>query len=182
MQIDLDDIRILVEALPAVKGASVKFLSDGILAIAVEERLPVALWRTYDGLFLVDVDGVIVSDVSAAGTLPALPLIAGPGAEKQVQEALRIFTTAKDFTTRIRGLVRVGERRWDIVLTRDQRILLPELAMLEAVDLVTLWNRSSDLLERDLRVVDMRLSERPTLRMSDFASEEFQRITKIKNE
>ena len=31
-----------------------------------------------------------------------------------------------DRSTTLRGLVRVGDRRWDLVLDRNQKIMLPE--------------------------------------------------------
>ena len=43
-------------------------------------------------------------------------------------EALALIRAAgrRRWKGRVRGLVRVGERRWDVVLDREQRILLPE--------------------------------------------------------
>jgi hypothetical protein len=43
-----------------------------------------------------------------------------------VPEALALVAAARPAVPRLRGLVRMGERRWDLVLDRDQRILLPE--------------------------------------------------------
>jgi cell division protein FtsQ len=40
-----------------------------------------------------------------------------------VPEALALIDAAGPLSDRLRGLVRVGERRWDLVLDRDQRIL-----------------------------------------------------------
>jgi len=76
-------------------------------------------------------------------------------------------------------LVRVGERRWDMILDNDQRILLPEDAPVQAVERIIVLHQASDLLARDLALVDMRLGARPSLRLSDNALRELSRIKPI---
>jgi hypothetical protein len=58
--------------------------------------------------------------------------------------------------TRLRGLVRIGERRWDVVLDRDQRILLPADRRRGALERVIALDEAHELLARDIAVVDMR--------------------------
>ncbi|KGB80461.1 hypothetical protein JT55_18935 [Rhodovulum sp. NI22] len=70
----------------------------------------------------------------------------------------------------------MGERRWDVVLDRDQRILLPERGAVEALERVIALDQAEDMLERDLMAVDMRNADRPTLRMSPEAVEELRRV------
>ena len=48
---------------------------------------------------------------------------------------------------RLRGLVRVGERRWDVVLDREQRIMLPEQNPIGAVERGIVLSDLQDLLE-----------------------------------
>jgi cell division protein FtsQ len=50
-------------------------------------------------------------------------------------------------------------------LTQDQRLLLPEQNPVQALERVLVLNQAQELLERDLRVVDLRLPNRPTLRL-----------------
>ena len=107
---------------------------------------------------------------------PNFDLMAGKGAEDQVEEALRLFAVAGPLEQRMRGLVRVGERRWDVVLDRGQRIMLPETGAVTALERVIALDQVQDLLERDLARVDMRLGQRPTLRMNENAVQELWRI------
>ncbi len=58
---------------------------------------------------------------------------------------------------------------WDVVLDREQRILLPEEAPVQALERVIALGQVHDMLERDLAVVDMRLAARPTIRMNEAA-------------
>ena len=76
------------------------------------------------------------------------------------QRRLRLLATAKPLIKRVRGLVRVGERRWDLVLDRGQRILLPPEGAAQALERVLAVNEVQDLLERDVVTVDMRLTAR----------------------
>ena len=65
----------------------------------------------------------------------------------------------------LRGLIYVGERRWDLALDRNQRIMLPAEGAVQALEKVLILNDTQELLDRAISVVDMRLSERPTLRL-----------------
>lgn len=167
--IDLNGIRDQVAALTAVRDVSVGVRPGGMLEIAVEERRPVAVWRHGEALRLIDEDGVMTGMIASRSDRADLPLIAGDGAREVIDEALALFTAARPVAGRIRGLVRMGERRWDIVLDRDQRILLPETGAVAALERVIAWQAAQQLLDRDVLVVDLRDGDRPTLRLSETA-------------
>ncbi len=171
--LDVELIRDTITGLDPVKSATVRIRAGGILQVDVVERQPVIVWRTRDGIELLDETGAHVDRVSARADHAALPLIAGKGANKHVPEALQILTTARSLGDRVRGLVRVGERRWDLVLDRNQRIMLPTERPARALERVLAVNEVQDLLERDVAVVDMRLGQRPTIRMNKTASEDW---------
>ncbi len=177
--LDLEQIRADVVGLAAVKSASVRIRNGGILQIDVVERQPVALWRTEAGLALVDRDGVLLGPVEGRSARAELPLIAGEGAQVQIEEALQIFAAAAPLTDRVRGLVRIGERRWDLVLDRDQRIMLPEKKPVQALERVIALSAAQDMLARDLVAVDMRLAQRPTIRLDAEAVENWWKIREL---
>lgn len=174
--IELDDVRASVEELPAVKTAAVRLRQGGVLEVAVTEREPAALLRARDGLKVVDIEGVIIATAPHRAARPDLPVLTGEGAERDIAEALEIRRAAGPLRLRMRGLVRMGERRWDVVLDRDQRILLPEDNPVRALERVIVLNKSQEMLERDIAAVDMRLAQRPTLRMRERAVEGWWRV------
>ena len=131
--------------------------------------MPAVVWRGPNGLALLDSTGVRVGPVDSRLERPDLPLLAGEGAEKAVPEALALIEAAAPVKARLRGLVRMGERRWDVVLDRGQRILLPAEGALEALERVMALAEAEDMLERDVSVIDMRFGERPTLRLTPAA-------------
>ncbi|MCR8526241.1 cell division protein FtsQ/DivIB, partial [Escherichia coli] len=126
MELDVNAVRERIEALDAVQRARVRALPSGVLEILAVERVPVVVWRAPDGIELLDQSGVRVAEVDSRMRRPDLPLIAGAGAEARVPEALALLKTAEPVGARVRGLARIGERRWDLILDRDQVVKLPE--------------------------------------------------------
>lgn len=173
--LDLEAARARIEELDAVKSAELRVRSGGVLQVVVTERDPVAVWRTEDGLMLVDETGHRVAGLHARTDRPDLPLIAGQGANAATPEALELLAAAGPLTARIRGLVRMGERRWDIVLDRDQRILLPAENPVRALERLLALDKAEDILARDLAAIDLRSDARPTLRLTPFALNELRR-------
>ncbi len=178
-ELDLEAILVTIRELPAVGEARLRVRSGGVLQVDVTERLPAVLWRRADGLAVLDAQGVITATARAREDHGTLPLIAGEGADLHVTEALDLVRAAGPLGARLRGLVRVGERRWDLVLDRGQRILLPDAGPVQALERVIALGQVHDMLERDLSVVDMRLSARPTIRMNAAAAEQWREIQAI---
>lgn len=183
--INLDEVRDRIEALDAVARADLRVRSGGVLQVLITERVPVAVWRTEAGLTLVDDTGHRVAGLVARSDRPDLPLIAGHGADLATPEALDLIAAAGPLAPRIRGLVRVGERRWDLVLDRDQRVLLPETNPVQAVERLLALDQVQDIMNRDILTVDLRSNHRPTLRLTPNALAEARRalgIETVENE
>lgn len=175
--LDLETMRRAVEVLDGVRSARVRVGDAGTLGIDVTPRVAVALWRDGENLRLIDEDGIFAGAIAARADRLDLPLIAGIGAQDHIIEALALFRDAKPLHERLRGLVRMGERRWDIVLDRDQRIMLPSQGAVASLDRVIVLQQASDLLDRDVTVVDMRNADRPTLRMNKEAADAMRRVS-----
>lgn len=222
--LDLEALQRRVVNLDAVKSAEVRVRQGGVLQIDVVERQPVVLWRTGQGIQMLDEGGVFVAparrradhtelpviagDILRAELMQALALVreaeqAGPEAVEQlrnaapqtleqaetarlrlaaaVDEALRLDALTGPIRGRLRGYERVGARRWDVVLDRGQRIMLPEKGAERSLEQVIAMavTEGVDLLSRDLVAVDLRLPRRPTIRMTDAATQEMWRIKAI---
>nr|WP_238941590.1 cell division protein FtsQ/DivIB [Jannaschia sp. Os4] len=163
--LDTAAIRAGLESLDPVERAEVRVAPGGMLAIRITERDPAVVWAHADGVDVLDATGhriATVADVDAAGPLPR---VAGEGAGDRVEEALRLMAAAGPVAETLVGLVRVGERRWDVVLADDKRILLPEVAPAQALDRALALHAATDVLSRDAVALDMRVAGRPTVRM-----------------
>ena len=164
--IDLEATRARIEALDAVASADLRVVAGGVLQVTIREREAAMVWRTRDGIMLVDATGHRVAALTERAARADLPLIAGDEADQAVPEAQAILAAAGPLADRIRGLVRVGARRWDVMLDRDQAILLPETDPVTAFERVIALDQSQGLLAHDIVAVDMRLPGRPVLRLS----------------
>lgn len=167
--LDLDALREKAESLDAVAGAELAVRSGGVLQVTIVEREPALIWRSAGGLTLLDASGRRVAGLASRGDRPDLPVIAGEGADAAAAEALELVDAAGPLVTRLRGLVRVGERRWDVVLDRDQRLMLPADRPVQALERLLALDQAEDLLARDLVAIDLRHEKRPVLRLGEDA-------------
>ncbi|WP_103334618.1 cell division protein FtsQ/DivIB [Pseudotabrizicola formosa] len=167
--IDLAAARARIQELDAIARADLIVRSGGVLEVAITEREPALLWRTDDGIEMLDATGHRVASLAARSDRPDLPIIAGDAADSATPEALALLQAAAPIASRVRGLVRVGERRWDVVLDRNQRILLPQEQPIAAIERLIALHQAGDLLGRDILAVDLRTEHRPVLRLAPYA-------------
>jgi cell division protein FtsQ len=178
--LDLDGARARIEALDAVATAELRVRSGGVLQVLITERVPALVWREGERIEMLDPTGARVAGLSARDDRPDLPLIAGEGADRAAAEALELFTIAQGIMPRVRGLVRVGDRRWNLVLDRNQRIMLPEQNAPAALERLIALDKAEDLLARDILTVDLRNEQRPVLRLAPSAMNERRNAMGIK--
>ncbi len=178
--LDLDEMRDKLRVLDPVQQATLRVRSGGVLQIEIEERVPAMLVRNQDGLTLVDDSGAIVRPAGQRSDYPDLPVVAGEAAQEATPEALTLFNVMGPLAPRLRGFERRGGRRWDVVLDKGQRIMLPEDNPVQALERVISMDQVKDLLGYDLAVVDLRLPERATLRLNDVAAETYWETIKAK--
>lgn len=178
-QIDLDALHEVITRLDAVAEAKLVIRADGVLDVAVTERQPAVLWRHATGIEMLDATGHRVATLLDRAARPDLPLIAGDGAEGAVTEALELLAASGPILSRARGMVRVGERRWDIILDRGQTIMLPQENPVLAIERLLAIDAAEDLMGRDFTHLDLRNQDRPTIRLSEAALTEFRTIKGI---
>lgn len=177
--LDLEAMQAQVAELDVIESVDLRVRPGGVLELRVSEREPAVLWRAAGSLEMLDAGGHRVATISARAGRADLPLLAGQGAQDHVPEALALMRAAGPLVPHLRGLVRMGERRWDVVLEGDQRILLPEQNPVQALEQVLALDQAQDLLARDLTVIDMRNPARPTLRMTPTAAEDLRHLKRL---
>jgi cell division protein FtsQ len=163
-ELDLHQLREQIETLDAVASADLHIQTGGVLTVKITERIPAIVWRSEEGLELLDQNGRRVSTLGSRASRSDLPLVLGVGAEREIAQALELFAAAEPLHSQLRGLIRVGERRWDLALTGNRRILLPETDPITALEQVIVLERSGDLLARNIENIDFRNAKRPTIR------------------
>ncbi|TYB80930.1 cell division protein FtsQ/DivIB [Maritimibacter fusiformis] len=177
--LDLDAMRAEIAAFDVVRNVELRVRPGGVLEVAITEREPVLVWRAPTSIELIDATGHRVASLTGRAARPDLPLVAGTGANENVPEALAILDAARPLAGDLRGLIRVGERRWDVALSGDRRILLPETSPVAALEQVLALDQAQDLLARDVADIDMRNPMRPTLRLTPPAMDELRHIRSL---
>jgi cell division protein FtsQ len=107
-----------------------------------------------------------VAGLAARGDRADLPVIAGEGAAQHAVEALAILDAVGPMTPRLRGLVRISERRWNLILDRNQSVLLPAINPIGAIERLIALDQAEDILARDILTIDLRDEQRPVLRLA----------------
>ena len=179
LDIDVEVLRLKVELIDLVESASVRLTSNGLVEVDVNIRKPVAIQRLGTRLMLIDARGIKVDEVLSRSQRLDLPLLVGKGAEKCVDEALHLLLEIKDLLSRVRGLVRVGERRWDVILNRGQVILLPEKNPLNAIRKIMSLQEGQKILDRNISYLDFRNINRPVLGLNEESSKELKEIRSL---
>lgn len=171
LALDAAALRRRMERLGWIARAVVSLEAPATLRIAVTERTPAAVWRIDGEPWLIDAGGARIAALFRRGEFAGLPLVVGEGADGAVEEALALVAALGPLKPRLRGLVRVGQRRWDVVLDHGQRVMLPMDDPVGALIDAVAWNGRDAVLDRDIAALDLRLAHRPTLRLTDRALE-----------
>lgn len=165
-EIDPRSIKQRLEQLPAVTSATVNVVPAGNVEISVVERRPEAVMRRSGTAELLDRYGERAFSGNLELELERLPLITGEGADSKVAEALEIYAAAEPIRDSIRGLVRIGERRWDAVLDGNRVIQLPESDPEGAMKQLLAYERRARLLSRAIRAIDLRVPNQVVVRLA----------------
>jgi cell division protein FtsQ len=164
LSVDLDAAKARLESVPWVHNASVERLLPDTLYVRLTERTPLALWQHQGKFDLVDQDGNIIADADIRD-YPFLPQVVGSGAPAAAPDLLKVLGGEPALQGHVTASVRVGGRRWDIHLDNNIVVSLPENNAASAWHRLAALDRSNRLLERDVQIIDLRLSDRVVLRV-----------------
>lgn len=161
--VDLDLVRDRLLQYGWVQDAHVSRRLPDTLLIRIVERTPAAVWQYQGQLSLIDADGVYLEPVSA-DAMPDLPLVIGPGADKQEPAYQVLMQSAPALKPRVRAATWVGNRRWDLLFDTGETLSLPEEGASDALKLFADKDRASPLLGRGLVRIDLRDPTRMVVR------------------
>jgi cell division protein FtsQ len=167
--LDVDDARRRLEGVPWVAQATVRKLYPGRLEIVIEERNAFALWQNNGKLAMIAADGTVLGP-HGERKISVLPLVVGPGAAAKAQEILALIERYPVLKEQMRAAIRVADRRWNLRLRNGLDVRLPETDVGRALDLLVALDRDKKLISRDVTVIDLRLPDRVTVRLSDDAA------------
>ena len=171
---DAEAARDRVLALSWVRSARVSRRLPDTILVHIEERKPLALWQKKGRMALIDRFGDVITD-ERLGRFRDLPQVVGEGAAVGAAEIIGMLALQPALDRRVAAVMRVGGRRWSVRFKNGVEARLPEK------DPAASWTRLARLsvehqvLDRDIKVIDLRLPDRLYVRLSPEAAEERRR-------
>lgn len=176
--LDVVDARERIASLPWVEHATVRKVYPNTLEVRIDEREPFAIWQQGRTLSVIEKSGRIIAPFSG-GRLASLPLIVGNGAPEHAPKLIASIADVPELAGRVKGYVRVGERRWNLHLDNGVTVKLPEHGVHAALEKLVQLDREQGLLGRDIVGVDLRIPDRVAVALSPDASTA--RLAALKN-
>ena len=166
-----------VAQLPGVRRARVLTHLPGTVEIEVEERTPVAIWRTTSGDLMVDDQGVVIADTASQADLGAgsdlVVIVDSTGAQVQAWDSIpaRVVLAARELITALGSLgMRIQQVEFStaglvVYLEQDVPIILGDTENLNAKigQLIALREYSRDQ-HIQFNLLDIRSPGRPAYR------------------
>ena len=160
----IDGVRRRLEAIAWIHSATVERVLPGTLHVTIDERRPFAVWQHNGQFRLIDRAGNMVTDANVTAFAGQVPLVVGIGAPRAAAGLLDTLAKMPVIQSRVVAAVRVGDRRWNLETKEGTTVMLPEGAVVPALDRLAQMQAKLQLLDRPLAVIDMRLPDRLRLR------------------
>jgi cell division protein FtsQ len=166
MTVDVAAIRDRLLRFGWVKDARVSRRLPDTLVIDIVERTPAALWQSKGQLALVDAEGIVLDRVPV-NEMPDLPLLIGPGANREVLALGRLMGSVPTLKPQLAAASWVGGRRWDLNFQSGETIALPESegAARDALVKFAKLDKSNGLLGRGVVRFDLRIPGKMVVRL-----------------
>jgi cell division protein FtsQ len=159
--IDTEAARERLERLTWVDRASVVRMLPDSLYIRLIERQPLALWQQGGQFSLIDRHGAVIEGGFDGAALPDawrhLRVLVGDDAPRHAETLFALLSTEPALSERVVAATWVGDRRWDLHLDNQVDVMLPEQDPFGAWHLLAVKAHDEALLERAIKVVDLRL-------------------------
>ena len=152
-----------LESLPWVRSAVIERRLPDTLLVRLVERHPLAVWQHAGKQELIDREGAVIP-VKDLTRFARLPTVVGDDAASHAAALIDMLAREPDLAARVTAAVRVDNRRWNLRIDNAIDVLLPETDPGEAWTRLAALERANNLLQRDVRTVDMRLPDRLVLR------------------
>jgi cell division protein FtsQ len=164
------DVRERLERVPLIKNAAVRKLYPNELVVTLTEREPHAIWQRDGELFIIASDGTVI-DLLQDERLADLPLVVGEQANARTKEYLALLDAAGPLKSRIRAGTLVSGRRWTLKMDNGMDVRLPELGTAAALARLVKLEREQKILEKDVLAIDLRMSDRVVVRLTEEAAD-----------
>jgi cell division protein FtsQ len=152
---DVQAARHHLLSLEWVAEAQVTRRYPDLVTVNIVEKLPFALWETPDGTYVVERSGRTIG-LFDPHAFPHLPVLIGEGAPQSAAELVDAVAAHRATAARVAGYVRVSDRRWNLLLSDDVVVKLPEEGWAKQLDQLEHLIVDKAILERDISEIDLR--------------------------
>lgn len=163
--LDIDAMRERLTALPWIVSAEVERRYPDRLLVTVTEAEPMALWQRNQKLYLVSRAGKVI-ETADLGKYSKLLVIVGDNAPERAEALFDLLAREPKLKDRVTAAVFVGKRRWNLRLDNGIDVKLPEENPAAAWSRLADLQRQYALLEKDVRIIDLRLPDQVVLRQA----------------
>lgn len=165
--VDLEEVRSQVSTLPWVKSVLVERHLPSSLFIVMREKTPIAVWQNHKRYFPLDQEGKPIADDQTV--LNNLILVVGEDAPAHTPQLIESLGHYPMIEARVRSAVRIGGRRWNLVLHDLENgitIYLPDTTteMERALKRLQRLQETQQILDKDFKVIDLRIEDRLIVR------------------
>ena len=153
---DVHAARDRLLSLDWIKSVDVRRRYPDDITVTVTEKQPFALWRDAAGhIWVIERNGALITDQGYEEFLK-LPHFIGTGAPRDAAEMIDALPGHRAVIARLKGMQRVGERRWNLVLDNGVVVQLPEKGWQKELGTLESLIVDKGILERDVTQIDLR--------------------------
>lgn len=168
--LDIAEARKALSELPWVESAEVRKVYPSTVEVMLRERQAYAIWQHGTDLSLIERSGSVIAPLRD-NKFASLPLFVGRDAETAAASIDAEFAKWPSIASRVKAFVRVGGRRWDVHMDNGIVVRLPEEDITAALARLNRLDEEQNILTRDIALVDLRLPDRVTVRLTPGALE-----------
>ncbi len=156
--IDLHKLHANIKKIGWVEDAIVERRLPSTIRITLRERIPIALLQNDDHHKLIDRNGQIINGADPS-KFTHLTVVTGANAARHAASILSILRTEPELFTEVWAVSYRSNRRWDVHLKNGMEVRLPETDPISAWSRLATIDRTKNITDRDLAVIDLRLPQ-----------------------
>ncbi|NQZ14763.1 MAG: FtsQ-type POTRA domain-containing protein [Alphaproteobacteria bacterium] len=162
----------MIERLSWVEAAKVTRRLPDTIHIELTEREPFALWQHQGRVRLIDDEGEVLTDHKLS-RFSDLLIVVGKDAPIECGSFLALLSAEPLVREKVESAMHVAGRRWDLTLKNGVTVKLPERNASLALSTLARAQADDALLDKDIKMIDMREQARIVIRTKPGAVQEY---------
>ena len=163
---DKGHAKSLLEEVGWVKRANIKKVYPNTLSINIIESDPFAIFYNDQDIFLIDIDGEIISFNPDINKYESLLTVRGENAEIELSEIIKeININFPEVKSKLNGLEFVDQRRWNLFLSNNLLVKLPDTGINESLKSLKKLFDNKQILDSNIIEVDLRIKGRAIIKV-----------------